>query len=78
MNEVFGLNKEKDLILKWLIANELMGTNLQFFSIVGHGSFGKIMLAQLIYSEKNVQNYFDFHIWVFVSSHFDALAITIS
>ncbi|PUZ61085.1 hypothetical protein GQ55_4G242700 [Panicum hallii var. hallii] len=47
-----------------------------FFSIVGHGGFGKTTLAQLIYSEKNVQNYFDLHIWVSVSSHFDALAIT--
>lgn len=76
---VFGLDKEKELILKWLtepIGNEPADSNLRLFSIVGHGGFGKTTLAQLIYSEKNVQNYFDLCIWVSVSSHFDALGIT--
>uniref|UniRef100_A0A0E0E179 NB-ARC domain-containing protein n=1 Tax=Oryza meridionalis TaxID=40149 RepID=A0A0E0E179_9ORYZ len=77
--EVFGLEKEKDIMIKWLTeptGNDPADTNLRIFTIVGHGGFGKTTLAQLIYNEKKVQNCFDICIWVSVSSHFDALSIT--
>ncbi|XP_040380864.1 putative disease resistance protein RGA4 [Oryza brachyantha] len=76
--EVFGLDKEKDIIIKWLTeptGNDPADTNLRIFTIVGHGGFGKTTLAQLIYNEKKVQNCFDICMWVSVSSHFDAPTI---
>nr|ALO70117.1 NBS-LRR-like resistance protein [Oryza sativa] len=77
--EVFGLEKEKDIMIKWLTeptGNDPADTNLRIFTIVGHGGFGKTTLAQLIYNEKKVQICFDICIWVSVSSHFDAPSIT--
>uniref|UniRef100_I1Q6Y9 NB-ARC domain-containing protein n=1 Tax=Oryza glaberrima TaxID=4538 RepID=I1Q6Y9_ORYGL len=77
--EVFGLEKEKDIMIKWLTeptGNDPADTNLRIFTIVGHGGFGKTTLAQLIYNEKKVQGCFDICIWVSVSSPFDALTIT--
>uniref|UniRef100_A0A0E0A8M2 NB-ARC domain-containing protein n=1 Tax=Oryza glumipatula TaxID=40148 RepID=A0A0E0A8M2_9ORYZ len=77
--EVFGLEKEKDIMIKWLTeptGNDPADTNLRIFTIVGHGGFGKTTLAQLIYNEKKVQCCFDICIWVSVSSPFDALTIT--
>uniref|UniRef100_A0A0D9WPN3 NB-ARC domain-containing protein n=1 Tax=Leersia perrieri TaxID=77586 RepID=A0A0D9WPN3_9ORYZ len=76
--EVFGMDKEKDLMIKWLTeptGNDPADTNLRIFTIVGHGGFGKTTLAQHIYNEKIVQNCFDIRLWVSVSSHFDAPTI---
>ncbi|OAY75688.1 putative disease resistance RPP13-like protein 1 [Ananas comosus] len=73
-SEVLGRDEERDLIVEWLIKPR--DTNVSAFTIVGMGGFGKTTLAQLVYSDERVREYFDPIMWVCVSQDFDATVIT--
>lgn len=68
--KVFGRDKEKQLILKWLSSPN--SSDVSAFSIVGMGGLGKTTLARLVYNEiadKEVPN-FSPVLWVSVSDIF--------
>ncbi|OAY83298.1 putative disease resistance protein RGA4 [Ananas comosus] len=73
-SEVLGRDEERDLIVKWLIKPG--DADVSAFTIVGMGGLGKTTLAQLVYRNESVQDYFDPIMWVCVSQDFDAVAIT--
>ncbi|XP_020090688.1 putative disease resistance protein RGA1 [Ananas comosus] len=80
--EVLGRKTESDMIIEWLIKptsdepESLATANISVFSIVGIGGMGKTTLAQLIYGNGRVQQYFDQTMWVCVSDIFDAAVLT--
>ncbi|XP_020098947.1 disease resistance protein RGA2-like [Ananas comosus] len=73
-SEVLGRDEERDLIVEWLIKPR--DTDVSAFSVVGMGGLGKTTLAQLVYRDDRVQEYFDPIMWVCVSQNFDAAVIT--
>ncbi|OAY64700.1 putative disease resistance protein [Ananas comosus] len=73
-SEVLGRDEERDLIVEWLI--EPGDADVSAFTVVGMGGLGKTTLAQLVYRDERVQEYFDPIMWVCVSQNFDAAAIT--
>ncbi|OAY75680.1 Disease resistance protein RGA2 [Ananas comosus] len=75
-SEVLGRDEERDRIVEWLIKSRYADVDVSAFSIVGMGGLGKTTLAQLVYRDERVQEYFDPIMWVCVSQNFDAAAIT--
>ncbi|XP_057990546.1 disease resistance protein RGA2-like [Hevea brasiliensis] len=62
------MNKEN--IIKLLLILTSQG-NVSVNAIVVIGGLGKTALAQLVYNDENVQNYFEKKMWVCVSEEFD-------
>ncbi|XP_020098845.1 putative disease resistance protein RGA4 isoform X2 [Ananas comosus] len=82
-SEVLGRDKERNLIVTWLTKPAPSGdqsvaitANVSAFTIVGIGGLGKTTLAQLIYRDQEVQQFFNPIIWVCVSQSFDAAVLT--
>ncbi|TYH74897.1 hypothetical protein ES332_D05G435600v1 [Gossypium tomentosum] len=72
--EYVGRAKEKQEMLELLKSNNSDGVCV--LSIVGMGGMGKTTLAQLVYNDPSIKEYFDHKSWVCVSDDFDAVNIT--
>ncbi|KAL6905486.1 hypothetical protein ACP4OV_003087 [Aristida adscensionis] len=77
--EVFGRQKEKELVIEWLTqtsgedAEIAVGSDdISVVSVVGHGGMGKTTLAQLICQDVAVQRHFEVIMFACVSTIFDA------
>ncbi|GKV12646.1 hypothetical protein SLEP1_g23769 [Rubroshorea leprosula] len=66
-----GRDKDKQLILSWLMDGET-----GVISIVGMGGVGKTTLAQLVYNDDKIENFFELRVWVCVSREFDITRVT--
>ncbi|OAY62801.1 putative disease resistance protein RGA3 [Ananas comosus] len=75
-SEVLGRDKERDLIVEWLIKQGDADVDVSAFTIVGMGGLGKTTLAQLVYYDERVREYFDPITWVCISQDFDVTLIT--
>ncbi|CAK9151652.1 unnamed protein product [Ilex paraguariensis] len=73
---VYGREKDKQEILGLLLNNESSNDEPSVIPIVGMGGLGKTTLAQLVYNEEKVEDFFDLKVWVCVSEEFDVLMIT--
>ncbi|XP_022746816.1 putative disease resistance RPP13-like protein 1 [Durio zibethinus] len=73
---VYGRDDEKEAILKLLDPEYASDNQMDVIPIVGIGGIGKTTLAQLIYNDKQVEEWFDLKAWVCVSEEFDALKVT--
>ncbi|XP_029146785.1 putative disease resistance RPP13-like protein 1 [Arachis hypogaea] len=76
-SNIYGREKDKEAIVKMLLNDDDTGDgDIPVISIVGMGGIGKTTLAQLIYDDDKVENYFNFRGWVCVSEEFDVIKVT--
>ncbi|KAM4072836.1 hypothetical protein ACB094_11G169800 [Castanea mollissima] len=70
----YGRDEDKKKIVKLLL--EPSDAQPSVIPIVGMGGLGKTTLAQLVYEDDEVHNYFDLKAWACVSEDFDNLRLT--
>ncbi|XP_030957935.1 putative disease resistance protein RGA4 [Quercus lobata] len=72
--DVIGREEDKKAIIDLLLDYDVQ-ENVSFISIVGIGGLGKTTLAQYVYNDEEVKNYFELRMWVCVSDVFDVKTI---
>ncbi|XP_021625054.2 putative disease resistance protein RGA4 [Manihot esculenta] len=63
-SEIIGRDKDKEEIIKSLMC-PVNQSNISVAAIVGFGGLGKTALAQLVFNDEKVVNYFDLKLWCF-------------
>ncbi|KAG6530853.1 disease resistance protein RGA2-like [Zingiber officinale] len=78
--QLFGRDKElqqlKDLLLKSEVASKFGQSGVSVLSIDGIGGIGKTTLAQEVFNDSSVEEYFKLRIWVCVSENFSTERLT--
>ncbi|XP_054815991.1 putative disease resistance protein RGA4 [Prosopis cineraria] len=64
-HEVIGREEERNCIINYLLDSNVTD-NVSVVSVFGIGGMGKTALAQLVFNDKAVQNYFEPKMWVSV------------
>ncbi|KAF2300013.1 hypothetical protein GH714_006693 [Hevea brasiliensis] len=75
LSDAFGRDDDKENIVK-LLLDDGNGSDLGVVPIVGMGGIGKTTLAQLVFSDNRVQEWFNPRIWIFVSKEYDVFQVT--
>eukprot|EP00258_Populus_trichocarpa_P028698 XP_024444717.1 putative disease resistance RPP13-like protein 1 isoform X2 [Populus trichocarpa] len=74
--DVYGRDADKEAIMEHLLTqHKTDGPNLVVVPIVGMGGIGKTTLAQLIYNDEKVDQFFQLKAWVWASQQFDVTRI---
>ncbi|KAK8665365.1 hypothetical protein V6N13_005534 [Hibiscus sabdariffa] len=73
---VYGRDGEKEEILRFLNPQNPTENGVDVIPIVGMGGLGKTTLAQLIYNDSRVDDWFEIKARVCVSEEFDAFKLT--
>nr|XP_048318020.1 putative disease resistance RPP13-like protein 1 [Ziziphus jujuba var. spinosa] len=69
--EIYGRDGDKGAIVKLLLREDVGSNKLCVFPIGGMRGAGKTTLAQLVYNDEKINEYFDLKSWVCVSEGFD-------
>ncbi|XVF23584.1 hypothetical protein REPUB_Repub13aG0051600 [Reevesia pubescens] len=73
---VYGRDVDKEVIKKLLDPNNPIEYQIYVIPIVGMGGLGKTTLAQLIFNDKRVEDWFDLKAWVCIyDKEFDAFKV---
>ncbi|CAL5439034.1 unnamed protein product [Camellia sinensis] len=74
---VYSRKHDQSKIIKLLVkGDESSDNNIGVSPIVGMGGIGKTTLAQMVYKDETVKEYFNLKAWVCVSNEFDIMKIT--
>ncbi|KAJ1427877.1 Virus X resistance protein-like, coiled-coil domain [Sesbania bispinosa] len=73
-SDIIGRENSKKEIISFLRQTHT-NQNVSVIAIVGIGGLGKTALAQLVYNDVEVQNFFEKRMWVCVSDNFDVKTI---
>ena len=76
-SEVFGMDCDKEEIIKLLLSDDASDRQLSVISIEGNGRIGKTTLARLVYNEKRVSHHFHLKAWVRIPDDFDGVTRSI-
>ncbi|XVF33683.1 hypothetical protein REPUB_Repub17cG0189300 [Reevesia pubescens] len=79
LNEVciYGRDNDREKIIQLLLSDAADSVNrVSVIPIIGMAGVGKTTLAQVIFNDKRVKDYFDLKTWVYVSDQFDLKQIT--
>ncbi|XP_028090229.1 putative disease resistance RPP13-like protein 1 [Camellia sinensis] len=73
----YSRKHDQSKIIKLLVkGDESSDNNIGVIPIVGMGGIGKTTLAQMVYKDETVKEYFNLKAWVCVSNEFDIMKIT--
>ncbi|WRX12788.1 NB-ARC - like 10 [Theobroma cacao] len=73
---VRGRDKDKKALIDLLLRKDGNDAGVSVIPITGMGGIGKTTLAQLVYNDNSIRDYFDLKAWVCVSNEFDVIKIT--
>ncbi|XP_030963477.1 putative disease resistance RPP13-like protein 1 [Quercus lobata] len=76
-SEVFGMDCDKEEIIKLLLSDDANDRHWSGISIVGNGRIGKTTLAKLVYNEQRVSHHFGRKAWVDVPDDFNRVTESI-
>ncbi|XP_038989459.1 putative disease resistance protein RGA3 isoform X2 [Phoenix dactylifera] len=74
-SSIYGREHDKQAIID-LLFSEGVGHGISVVPIVGKGGLGKTTIAQLVYNDPKVKQYFNLTGWVCVSDDFDVKRLT--
>ncbi|XP_058181212.1 putative disease resistance RPP13-like protein 1 [Rhododendron vialii] len=73
---LYGRDNDKKAILELLLSDQSGSNKVGVVPIVGMGGVGKTTLAQMVYNDEMVDEYFEMKAWVCVSEVFDIVGVT--
>uniref|UniRef100_A0A5B6Z2J5 Putative disease resistance protein RPM1-like n=1 Tax=Davidia involucrata TaxID=16924 RepID=A0A5B6Z2J5_DAVIN len=68
--DVVGIEKEKDMLVKWLVEGETILQQRTVISVWGMGGSGKTTLVSKAYNDHDVKRHFDCCAWISVSQNY--------
>ncbi|XP_008805075.2 putative disease resistance protein RGA4 isoform X2 [Phoenix dactylifera] len=74
-SSIYGRERDKQEVIN-LLFSEGVGNGVSVIPIVGKGGLGKTTIAQLVYNDPKVKQYFNLTGWVCVSNDFDVPRLT--
>ncbi|XP_038979616.1 putative disease resistance protein RGA3 isoform X2 [Phoenix dactylifera] len=74
-SSIYGRERDKQKVID-LLFSEGVENGVSVIPIVGKGGLGKTTIAQLVYNDSKVKEYFDLTGWVCVSNDFDVPRLT--
>lgn len=72
---VYGRDADKEYVIEMLLSDS-GADKVRVLPIVGMGGLGKTTLAQIVYNDDRVKEYFDIKVWVCVTQEFDVSKLT--
>ncbi|TQD73939.1 hypothetical protein C1H46_040509 [Malus baccata] len=74
--DIYGRDEDKEKLKTLLLTDDASSGDISVIPIVGMDGVGKTTLAQLLYNDNRVKEYFDVRAWVRVSQDFDPVRVT--
>ncbi|KAI3425608.1 uncharacterized protein J3R85_010130, partial [Psidium guajava] len=77
-SHVFGRDHDKEEIIRLLLADDCERQTSEFsvVPVLGMGGIGKTLLAQFVFNDRRVDEFFDVKAWACVSDQFDVVRVT--
>ncbi|KAJ0960143.1 hypothetical protein J5N97_002062 [Dioscorea zingiberensis] len=73
---MYGRDRQIEKLIKVPQERPNINNNISVVPILGMGGIGKTTLAQFVFNNPEIENYFDKKVWIFVSALFDRFRIT--